>query len=246
MKKIILFDLDGTIINYGCKIDDEMIQYILNVKKLGYEIGVVSERRLEGIMNLSRNFIFGHIFSECGSVYNLYNGYTFKQIYKNNIKNHKTYNQINLLIKTALDFISKVDYSISGHLIDIRNGLIYISLIGAQASDNERNTFIETDKDKNYTIKLLDILKKMIDDTKLSDDIYVGKGGMTGIVIYPREWNKSQVVDYLKDYDEIVFLGNSYEKSENDYEIITHSKIKGYKINSIEEIKQLLITYSKK
>jgi len=33
MKKIILLDLDGTIINYGCKIDDEMVRYILSVKK---------------------------------------------------------------------------------------------------------------------------------------------------------------------------------------------------------------------
>lgn len=241
MKKIILFDLDGTIINYGCKIDDEMIQYILNVKKKGYEIGVVSERRLEGIMNLSRNFIFGHIFSECGSVYNLYNGYTFKQIYKKNIKEHKTYKQINLLIKIALDFLSKVDYTINGHLIDIRNGLVYISLIGAQASDNERNIFIDIDKDKNYTIKLLDILKKYAENIQISDEVYVGKGGKTGIVIYPKEWNKSQIVDYLDNYDEIVFLGNSYEKGENDYEIINHSKIKGHKINSTDETKQILI-----
>jgi len=35
---------------------------------------------------------------------------------------------------------------------------------------------------------------------------------MTGIVVYPREWNKSQIVVHLKDNDEIVFLGNSYEK----------------------------------
>ncbi len=196
-------------------------------------------------MNLSRNFIFGHIFSECGSVYNLYNGYTFKQVYKKNIKEHKTYKQINLLIKIALDFLSKVDYTINGHLIDIRNGLVYISLIGAQASDNERKIFIEMDTEKNYIVKLLDILKKYAENIQISDEVYVGKGGKTGIVIYPKEWNKSQIVDNLENYDEILFFGDSYEKGENDYEIINHSKIKSYKVDSIEETKQFLIEISK-
>jgi len=43
---------------------------------------------------------------------------------------------------------------------------------------------------------LLDILKKYAENIQISDDVYVGKGGMTGIVVYPREWNKSQIVDY--------------------------------------------------
>lgn len=240
MNKIILFDLDETIIEYGNKIDDEMISHILDAKKLGYDLGVVSERKLDKMMSLSRNFTFSHIFSECGSTYHTYNGNNLKQIYRKNIKSHKIFGQLNILIKVALNFLSTVEYELSGHLIDIRNGLIYISLIGLQANDLEKNNFIEQERKNKYIEKLLNILIIAAEENNILQDLFIGEGGRTGIVIYPKEWNKSQIIENLDKYENIIYIGDKYKENENDYEIMNHPKVKGIKVNNVNDTKIIL------
>ena len=56
-------------------------------------------------------------------------------IHKNNLRNEPEYIKINSLVKTSLKFISEVDYLLSGNFIDLRNGLIYISLVGMSGND---------------------------------------------------------------------------------------------------------------
>ena len=57
--------------------------------------------------------------------------------------------QINNLVKQCLRFLSEVDYMITGHFVDLRNGIIYISLIGMNATFKEREMFKSLDKIRN-------------------------------------------------------------------------------------------------
>ena len=159
-------------------------------------------------------------------------------MYKNDIREHYLYEKINILVKLALKFISDVKYIITGNFIDLRVGLIYISLIGMSANDIERKYFMEIDKTDKIRENLIKILHDECKKMEIYDKISVNIGGSVGIAIYPIENDKVQVLDYLKksnDYDEIYYFGDKYENGGNDYEIIKKLGNRGYKINNIED-----------
>ncbi len=243
-KDIILFDVDGTLVESGNEIEKDEYYEILNKLKNKYDIGIVGGGTLCKIKEQLKynKIIFDHYFTECGCVYH---DSKLSTIYKKNIRDHPLYENINKLIKLAINYISNVDYIITGHFIDLRNGIIYISLIGMQANNNERKYFINLDKKYNYRNELLKILRDESIKLGISEQLSINFGGSVGIGIYPNEYDKKQVIDILsnkKTYKKILYFGDKYEKEGNDYHIINHNLVTGYKINSIEETFDILKT----
>ena len=239
-KNIILFDVDGTLVESGDKIYDENRYKILNKLKNKYEIGIVGGGSLDKILKqLDFNKIqFDHYFTECGCDYYDSN---LNNIYKKNIREHQLYDKINILIKKALHFISTVSYNITGHFIDLRNGIIYISLIGMQANEYERNYFKVLDKKYNIRKKLITILRKEAETLDILDKISINYGGTVGIGVYPVEYDKVQVIKLLQSkYDKIIYFGDKYDEDGNDYYIINHNLVTGYKIDKVEQTYDIL------
>jgi hydroxymethylpyrimidine pyrophosphatase-like HAD family hydrolase len=145
---ILVFDIDGTLVESSQSILPIHAE-ILNKLKNKYDIAVCCGGMLNKVKSQMNNLIqFDHYFTENGCVY--YDKFNDKiPIYNNNIRNHRLYPLINELVKCALIFFGNVDYLLTGHLIDLRNGLIYISCVGMQATNEERNMFIELDKQQN-------------------------------------------------------------------------------------------------
>ena len=234
-KNIILFDVDGTLVESGDKIYDDNKYKLLNKLKDKYEIGIVGGGTLEKILKqLDYNKIqFDHYFTECGCMY--YNN-LLNNIYKKNIRDHYLYDKINIIVKKAMNFISSVTYNITGHFVDLRNGIIYISLIGMQANENERLYFKDLDKVFNIRKQLLELLKEQAKKLDISDKISINYGGTVGIGIYPIEYDKKQVIDVLKQkniYNKIIYFGDKYNEEGNDYQIINHEMVTGYKIDKV-------------
>jgi len=241
MKKILLFDLDGTLAESGNKMDNEMTNILQLVKNKGYEIGIVGGGKFDKIVyQIDSGVTFDHIFSECGSVYYKWDGNKHEEIYRKNLREHQTYNDINLLIKEALLFLSKVDYTLTGTFIDRREGLIYLSLIGMQANNDERKYFMDLDKKFKYRKNLLEILNNKAKELGVFEKLDIREGGSVGIAIYPKEWNKTQVLDVLDDYKNIHYFGDKYEEGGNDYELIIHSRVTGKPVDSVEDTKKFL------
>ena len=135
-----------------------------------------------------------------------------------------------------MNFISNVDYNITGHFIDLRCGLVYISLIGMSANDEERKYFKTLDKNNNIRNKLIDILKNKSQELNILDKISINIGGSVGIAIFPTEYDKIQVLEILENkYDEIYYFGDKYEEGGNDYLIIKKLDKHGIKIYKIED-----------
>lgn len=238
MKKILLFDVDGTIAESSQKISPEMKSKLTALRQNGYEIGIVGGGRYEKIMDQVDGVELDHIFAESGCVYYQKE----KLIYKKNIRHHRLYPKINLIIKRALLYLANVDYEITGHFVDLRNGIIYLSLIGMAATLEERANFLKLDKVHEYKLKLLYLLQKMAVDLGIEKDLVVLEGGSVGIGIYPTEWDKTQVLESLNEneYTEIHYFGDKYEPSGNDYHLLHHSRVNGHPVNRPEECLEIL------
>ena len=241
-KNIILFDVDGTLVESGDKIYSEDQYKLLNKLKNKYEIGIVGGGSLEKILKqLDHNKIkFDHYFTECGCMYYDSN---LNNIYKKNIREHFLYDKINILIKKALQFISNVTYTVTGHFVDLRNGIIYISLIGMQANESERSYFKDLDSTFNIRKQLLSLLRVHAKKLNILDKISINYGGTVGIGLYPAEYDKVQVVDVLKKkniYNKIIYFGDKYDEDGNDYQIINHTSVCGHKINNIKQTYEIL------
>ena len=246
MKDIIIFDIDGTLVESGKEINYEHAA-ILNELKNKYEIAVCGGGTLEKSLLQMNNLIhFDHYFSECGCVYNINkskNQLELEQIYIKNIRKHKLYPQINVLIKLFLKFISEVDYVLSGHFVDLRNGIIYLSCVGMQATEEEREIFKEIDKSKHIREDLLILLKKEARHMGILDLLSINFGGSVGIGIYPNEYDKVQILKILKEkkYPNMIYFGDKYDIDGNDYEIINHPSVKGYKINCVADTYKIIL-----
>jgi phosphomannomutase len=236
MNKLLLFDVDGTIAESGNIINREII-LLLHQLNINYDIGIVGGGTFAKIQSqINNQIVFTHIFSECGSVYHKYDFITneYTLIYENDIKKHKHFNKINILCKLSLKYISNCDYELAGHIIDRRNGLFYISMIGMQATENERKTFLHLDKISHYRNNLLSLLNKELFFLEIDKDIDVKEGGTMGIAIYPKEWNKTQVLQHIV-YDKIYYFGDKYEKNGNDYELLNHNDVFGIAVQNIDD-----------
>lgn len=237
---IVLFDVDGTIVEAGQHILESMVDKI-NKLKLSHEIGIVGGGNLNRILNQLGSVYFNHYFTECGCLYykNLsIDGLDLKEIHRKDIRLHPLYPKINSLIKLALKYLSDVDYLVTGNFIDLRCGIIYVSLIGLAANQEERRYFIEIDKLKGYKYDLLHKLRDKAKTIGIFESVDIVVGGSVGIGIYPKEWDKVQVVDYLKG--DICYFGDRYKPDGNDHRLLNHLRVKGFSINTTEDTLRIL------
>lgn len=243
-KKLFLFDIDGTLVESSKKILPEH-GLLLNKLKDKYEIGIVGG----GILNknldqFGDHIYFHHYLTECGCVYyqnKSENGLQLENIYIKDIRQHKYYTQINQLIKLCLLYLSQVSYTLTGHFIDLRNGLVYVSLIGMNANDQERSDFMKLDKEKKIRQELIQKCTEKMKELDIQEQIKVCEGGHVGIAIYPKEYDKVQVVDLFEGkFEEIHYFGDKYEENGNDYYLLHHSKIIGHKINQVSETYEII------
>lgn len=245
MTKLLLFDVDGTICDSGKKISSQMAFQLNSLTNLGYVLGIVGGGTFSKIIyQLDEKVSPEYIFSECGSVFHKFNFDTndYDLINVNNLRLEPEYLQINKLVKTCLKYISETDYLVSGNFIDLRNGLIYVSMVGMCATDEERANFIQQDNNYSYRDKLIDMLKIQANELCISDKIDICLGGSVGIAIYPSKWNKVQVLDWIETnkFTEIHYFGDKYLLNGNDYELINHSNIIGHPVDTLEQTLNIL------
>ncbi len=243
-KNIFLFDVDGTLVESGDVISHSN-SIILNKLKENpnNEIGIVGGGDIKKIMyQMDNQIFFDHYFSECGCVYHtLGHNNNLVEKYKKNIRENTLYPKINILIKKSLHFLSRVNYTITGNFIDLRCGIIYISLIGMSATNEEREYFKNIDKKENIRQQLLEILLREAEKLNILDKVSILEGGSVGISIYPAEYDKVQVLETInKDKYNIFYFGDKYLPSGNDYILLRNENVTGFKINKKEETYELL------
>ena len=240
-RPLYLFDVDGTIAESSKTISPKVKKSISTLMLMGSHVGIVGGGKMDKIVNQLDGLTFDHYFSECGCVYYQANNKTLEQIYVKNIRDHVLYPKINILVKEALYYISNVDYLISGQFIDLRNGIIYISLVGMAATNDERADYIRLDGLYGYRDELILILGEKAKEIGIYDDIEVAEGGSVGIALHPKEYNKVQVLEHLcENYDIIHYFGDKYKKGGNDCALLNHPQVIGHPVDLVEDTERIL------
>lgn len=141
---------------------------------------------------------------------------------------------LNIWLQPALNrFVS-----CSGTFIEFRMGMINVSPIGRNCSQEERDEFERYDHIHNVRKTFVEKLKQEFAEFDLTYSI----GGQISFDVFPRGWDKTFCLRFLdpKDYDEIHFFGDKTHEGGNDFEIFTDARTIGHSVKSPEDTLRLL------
>lgn len=242
--KIILFDLDGTLVESTKVITNNMILALEFLKFLGYHLAIITGADIEKIKNQLKDdlYLFNYIFSENGVVSYIINNNNTVLLSSRNIKDVISEENIQKVVNHVLKFTinTKLPYK-RGRFISFRNGIIYCTPIGGDCSTEERYSFIEYDKQFKIRKKLITYLKK-----KLSNlDLEYSLGGNIGVCIHPIGWDKSYCLQFIpSEFKEVYFFGDRCSPEGNDYPLYSNNKIKSFEvIDHLDTIKKIYLNF---
>jgi phosphomannomutase len=140
------------------------------------------------------------------------------------------------LITDLGDIMRKSRWTIrTGNHIEPRNGLVNFSIVGRNCNDEQRQKYYEWDKKHKERKEICKNLKQKYPD--LTFEI----GGEISIDIYPNGKDKSQILQYLKEYT-IFFFGDGIEPGKNDWSLAQalSDDSKSFKVNDWQDTKKKL------
>ncbi|KAL9647451.1 hypothetical protein ABK040_006812 [Willaertia magna] len=232
-KKILaLFDVDGTLTAPRLKVTKEMYETLMNLKQKGVTIGIVGGSDLaKQYEQLGENILndFNYVFSENGLMA-YENG---KLIAMTSIKDHLGEDRLKQFINFTLRALADIDIPIKrGTFIEFRNGMINISPIGRNCSQEERNDFEKYDHEHHIRRDLVNLLENKFKDYNLKYSI----GGQISFDVFPIGWDKTYCLRYVEGkFDEIHFFGDKTQLGGNDYEIYEHSSTIGHSVKTFND-----------
>lgn len=256
MKKVVLFDMDGTLTEPRQKIEINMEQSLKELQEAGYEIGILTGSDMDyvkqqccGLFDLSLVDASKIHFLPCNGTKYILNGET---IYERNMRDYMGENRwdtlMRLLVMSQHHLLCNHSYHfpITGHFFNYRGSMLNWCPIGRNATHSDRETWESVDKEHKIRELMLEDLKKHISilinftgDLPASDiEIVVKYGGDTSFDIFPKGWDKTYVLektDIFSDYDEIHFIGDRCEPNGNDYEIYMHPKTIAQQTKNVED-----------
>lgn len=242
--KLILFDLDGTLVESTKCISDIMLSALKYLKSNNYKLAIVSGATIEKIkLQLKNNFnLFDYIFSENGLVSFEIKDNNLELISNNDIKDILLEKDIQRIINQVLYFVINTELPYKrGNFISFRKGMMYCTPIGGDCSFEERKFFITYDKQFNIRKKLIKYLIDNLSDLNLEFSL----GGNIGVCVHPKGWNKSYCLKFIPNkYESIYFFGDRCSPDGNDYPLYSNNMIKSFSvINYQDTIKKIYLNF---
>jgi len=225
-KTLFLFDMDGTLTPPRQKVEPVMLAKLKQLKDSGCHIALVGGSDLPKIKEqMTEDVIsrFDYVFAENGLV-------AYKQgklLNKTSIKDYLSEAQLNELISFCLRYIADLDIPVKrGTFIEFRNGMINVSPVGRNCTQEERLAFNKLDQEQNIRPKMVSALQKKFAYFNMTFSI----GGQISIDIFPKGWDKTYCLRFLKDFETILFFGDKTSPGGNDYEVYHSLLTKGYTV----------------
>lgn len=184
---------------------------------------------------------FDYVFSENGLV--AYKAGTL--IATQSISKHMGEDNLKELINFCLKYMADIDIPVKrGTFIEFRAGMINISPIGRNCSQEERDAFEKYDLERGIRKQFVATLRERFADLNLEYSI----GGQISFDVFPKGWDKTYCLQFVKeDFDEIHFFGDKTFKGGNDYEIFESEDTIGHTVcgpdDTIRLVRELFINW---
>ncbi|KAG2179952.1 hypothetical protein INT43_003739 [Umbelopsis isabellina] len=234
---ICLFDVDGTLSPARLSMSDEMRALLQKLRKevvIGFVGGSDFSKQYEQLGSTVLED-FDYCFSENGlTAYRLGKPLATQSFIK--WIGDEEYNK---LVNYILRYIADMDIPKKrGTFIEFRNGMINVSPIGRNCSQEERIEFNKLDDIKGYRTKFVQDLRANFSHLDLTFSI----GGQISFDVFPTGWDKTYCLRHIKEegFKNVHFFGDKTYQGGNDYEIYTHPEVIGHSVKDPQEtMKQL-------
>ena len=253
MKKIVLFDMDGTLTPPR----QELVYKLLGpLKTLSHycEIGVVTGSDMDYLQQQIELLLINtqiryklHLLPCNGTKHYsppMYNHEKHKLVLEKKFKDKIGKKSFNLLMKILIEYQNHLSYHyefpLTGHFISYRESMINWCPIGRNAEIEEREEFINLDK--NFRTKQFRkiILEQITEEVKnLHLDVTVKLGGETSFDIYPTGWDKTFALQHFPNY-KIWFIGDKCHAGGNDEEIFKALNPNSFSVETPEQTEEIL------
>ncbi|KAI9759429.1 MAG: Phosphomannomutase [Chaenotheca gracillima] len=239
---ICLFDVDGTLTPARLDASPEILALLSALRHkvaIGFVGGsdLVKQQEQLGTSSIPVTSLFDFCFSENGlTAYRMGQPLASHSFIK--WIGEEKYKQ---LAKFILHYIADLDIPIKrGTFIEFRNGMINVSPIGRNASNEERQEYERYDKQHGIRTTFVQALKDNFPDLGLTFSI----GGQISFDVFPKGWDKTYCLQHIEneaklpggvDYKTIHFFGDKTYKGGNDYEIFDDPRTVGHTVTNPED-----------
>ena len=241
MKKIVLFDMDGTLTPAREKMEYRMASKLAQLQKNDFEIGIVTgsdmdylQQQCDVMFDLSPvDFTKVHYLPCNGTKYYRYQRPNFNPIYELDMKSEIGLENYNNLVRVILSLQSAMsnaylELPLTGNFVSYRGSMINWCPIGRSAGTAERMSWARFEKKYEIRNQWFRILRQSLNQIDLHD-VVVKLGGETSFDIYPRGWDKTYAFKNFDENDSIYFVGDRCQRYVgNDYEAFVLAGEKGY------------------
>eukprot|EP00775_Hariotina_reticulata_P005328 gene5328-5564_t len=226
-----LFDVDGTLTVPRKVASQQTLDFLQELRK-HIKVGIVGGSDLVKIQEqLGDNVLtaYDYVFSENGLVAHKEG----KQLAVQSLKRFLGEDKLKKFINFVLHYIADLDIPIKrGTFIEFRNGMLNVSPIGRNCSQEERDAFEVYDKEANIRPKMVEVLKKEFADYNLTYSI----GGQISFDVFPKGWDKTYCLRFVdEDFDDIHFFGDKTFQGGNDFEIFSSERTIGHTVTSPDD-----------
>ncbi|HEY1728928.1 MAG TPA: HAD-IIB family hydrolase [Candidatus Baltobacteraceae bacterium] len=220
MKKLVVFDLDGTLAQSKSALDDEMAKLLAALSNVA-KVSIISggdwpqfEKQVLGRLPSSGKLDNFYLLPTCGTKFFEYKSGTWEKLYSEDLSP----DQKKKIVSSLEQAISETGFQPKetwGERIEDRGSQITYSALGQQAPLDAKKTW-DPDFEKRKKIKLL--LDKMI------PEFSVALGGSTSIDVTLPGIDKAYGMGKLRDvlsmpFSEMLYVGDALFPGGNDYPV---------------------------
>lgn len=250
MKRLALFDMDGTLTKPRQKMGLGMEIALSKLQQHGIQIGIITgsdmnyvKQQCSSMFDLSVLSTPSVHFLPCNGTKYIHNS---EMIYESNMRDYMGDNEwqslIQSLLQEQLKIINSHNMPLTGHFVDYRGSMINWCPIGRNANNSQRAEWVKLNKNNNIRFPIKNRIERILNESYKSK-LIIKYGGSTSFDIFPLGWDKTYPIEFTEhfdDFDEIFFVGDSYNPDGNDYELLNHPRTIGYKTDSPEKTMEIV------